>query len=481
MPAQYKTDHFQIPALRKAIAFSARLQQDAFHSKLDPQKLSLGKDIFSRLPTEMAETIVTLLPSPDNAFGPQDSVKEETLYLSLHVWASDNLGMSNRRRVWKLVDGIQSALCQIRDTVCFGTSFKSILEPEAPDDAPQVADGHSWSIAERNLEEPHLRNLRHRALCSPGPILVTQVSVSLFDTPDGPFVAGLSFVDHNGQVAHLGYCHPRNIVDIELPVAQRIQGWEVAHDALGVGAIAVVAQDGTVSSFAGNPDGIPRKLVVSSEGVSSIQASFDAVKLVALGQTTKDVITNRTGYFWHPEVPAKEFFLNGASGDSLPTSPNRLARTVFFEQPGDNKRLTSILCDNVDVCHIGQMEFSFMSAESVESWQKLGDASPVVTRQFDARFEDTGVQNYYIDLDGPNGEEITGLDVQMHEGLVCGLKVHTNFGRSKSLTSKSSPILGNPRFPWVSIRPQGSKIVGMYMIGGGFCECIFADIGLISV
>ena len=309
MPAEYKTNPFQIPALKKAITFSNRLQQDAFHSKLDPQKLSLDKDIFSHLPTEIAETIVTLLPSPDvhslrlaspvfatltlserfwaSRFrkgrefelipdvlnNPPTSWR--ALYLSLHVWASDNLGMINRRRVWKLVDLIQSVLCHIRDTTCFGTASKSLLDPQAPDNFVQVAEGYSWITAERTTEESNFRNLRYRTLSFPGSIQITQVSVSMFDTPDGPYVSGLTFIDHDGQVAHLGYCHPRHIVHIELPGAQYIQGWEVVHDLVGVKAIAVVARDGTVSRFAGSPGGNPHKLLVSSEGVSSIRATFD--------------------------------------------------------------------------------------------------------------------------------------------------------------------------------------------------------------
>ncbi|KAJ4016316.1 hypothetical protein NW752_003438 [Fusarium irregulare] len=449
VPAEYKIYPFQIPTLKKAITFSNRLQQDAFHSKLDPQKLSLDKDIFSHLPTEIAETIVTLLPSPDvhslhlalpvfatltlserfwaSRFRKGREVEFipdvvnnpptswRALYLSLHVWASDNLGMINRRRVWKLVDNIQSVLCHIRDTTCFGTVSNSLLDPQAPDNYVQVAEGYSWITAERTAEESNFRNLRYRTLSFPGPIQITQVSVSMFDTPDGRYVSGLTFIDHDGQVAPLGYCHPRHIVHIELPGAQHIQGWEVVHDLQGVKAIAVVAQDDTVSRFAGSPGGNPHKLLVSSEGVSSIRATFDCL--------------------WN------------CTSERLQSSRS----------------------------------FKFVDERSREHWQKLGNVHPLVSRQWDTQFGETEVRNYFIDLDSDHGEEITGLDVQMYSGLVCGLKVHTNFGRTTNLTSKRSPILGEPAFPWVSIRPRGNKIIGMYMVGGGFSEALFAEIGLISV
>lgn len=83
----------------------------------------------------------------------------------------------------------------------------------------------------------------------------------------------------------------------------------------------------------------------------------------------------------------------------------------------------SILCDNIDICHIAQMKFKFVDERSREHWQKLGNVHPLVSRQWDTEFGETEVRNYLIDLDSDHGEEITGLDVQMYSGLVCGLKV----------------------------------------------------------
>lgn len=556
MPDLYKANPLQIPTLRKAIAFSARLQQDDFHSKLDPQKLSLDKDIFSHLPTEIAETILTHLPSPDvhslrlaspvfatltllERFWASRFCKGKefdfvipdvlnspptswrALYLSLRIWAEENLAMKNRRRIWKIIDGIHDVLLQIRDKTCFGMASPSILEPEPTYDFDQAAEGYSWLEADRtttHASDSDLRKMRYRSLSFPGPIQVIQVSVSLFNTPDGPFVSGLSFVDLNGQVAHLGYCHPGNIVHIELPGAQRIQGFEVVHDCLGVRAIAVVAQDGTVSSFAGTHTDHPWKRIVSSEGISSVRGAFDvsislfnmlprmrrpnseqAVKLLSLGQTTRDAITYRTGYFWYKEIPGEEFLFNGALGDLVPRESYDIVRTAFFKPQGVNRNMIMMMCENTDICHVADILFHFQGAE--DSWEHLNDIGPLATGSPPVKFERTGFASLHIDIDGWHEEEITTLDVQLYEGLVCGLKVgkprlgrkylsksadtiqvHTNHGRSQNLTSQESPILNDPRYPWVRVSPKGSKIVGMYVIGAAyavschlFCDWAFGD------
>ncbi|CCT63093.1 uncharacterized protein FFUJ_00291 [Fusarium fujikuroi IMI 58289] len=65
MGEMLRANPFEIPALKKAINFSARMQQDAFQSILDRSTLSADKDVFNYFPPEILEKIVTFLPSPD--------------------------------------------------------------------------------------------------------------------------------------------------------------------------------------------------------------------------------------------------------------------------------------------------------------------------------------------------------------------------------------------------------------------------------
>lgn len=315
VPDLYKTNPIQIPTLRKSIDLSARLQQDVFQSKLDPQKLSLDKNVFCRFPPEVQLRIVALLPSQDihslrlsspvfavlglserfwaSRFDPGkefEYIPEVTksppkswrwLYLSLHIWASDNLGMANRRRLWPFVRKIQSLLCQMEETECYGTPSRSWFENEEPDDLEEFKGTVSWHTAERNV----VRNwgnfvygctaMRSRSLRSSQVMKVKQVSISLVETLDGAFVSGLTFTNGNSASTSLGYIHPNRTVHLDFSIEQRIMGWVLALDTSGVRAIAVVAEDRSVSNFAGDPGERPLKRLTDNEGISSIMAEFD--------------------------------------------------------------------------------------------------------------------------------------------------------------------------------------------------------------
>lgn len=219
------------------------------------------------------------------------------------------------------------------------------------------------------------------------------------------------------------------------------------HDCLGVRAIAVIAQDGTASSFAGVNEDLPlnhdhpQKRMMTREGVSSLRAAFDvslspfnlstgthrpnseqAVKLVALGQATNEPLTSRTGYFWHSTVLDEEFLFDGAYGDLVPRESYNLVRTALFKHRGVDRTLKTIMCDNTDVCHVANLFFEFETEGSYSS-EQLNNISPLATGSPPIQFADTGFQNLVMDIDGANGEAITALSVQMFAGLVVGLKV----------------------------------------------------------
>ncbi|KAG7421455.1 Suppressor of disruption of TFIIS [Fusarium oxysporum f. sp. rapae] len=82
------TNPLEIPALEKAINFSARMQQDAFQSILDRSAISADKDVFNYLPPEILETIVTFLPPTDVHSLRLASRVFATLSLSERFWVS---------------------------------------------------------------------------------------------------------------------------------------------------------------------------------------------------------------------------------------------------------------------------------------------------------------------------------------------------------------------------------------------------------
>lgn len=83
-----RANSLEIPALKKAIDFSARMQLDAFQSILDRSNLSTDKDVFNYLPPEILERIVTFLPSPDVHSLRLASRVFATLSLSERLWVS---------------------------------------------------------------------------------------------------------------------------------------------------------------------------------------------------------------------------------------------------------------------------------------------------------------------------------------------------------------------------------------------------------
>ncbi|KAL9574182.1 hypothetical protein ACKAV7_001697 [Fusarium commune] len=82
------TNPLEIPALEKAINFSARMQQDAFQSILDRSAISADKDVFNYLPPEILERIVTFLPPTDVHSLRLASRVFATLSLSERFWVS---------------------------------------------------------------------------------------------------------------------------------------------------------------------------------------------------------------------------------------------------------------------------------------------------------------------------------------------------------------------------------------------------------
>ena len=310
----FRSDPFHVPALAKAIERSTHLQNDTFLSRLSPNGLNLNGDEFRRLSPELLQIIVILLPTHDvhslrlaspafallslserfwasrfregnefeYIFEPLHSPPESwrTLYLSLQNWACDNPSMANRKRVWALAKRLQNALCQLEGVPCDGIAswewFESLRASEDPRQTP-------WLTAAQNIDDMKTtfsrgcRVLRARILHFSPPLEAQSMSVSFVHTTGGRFVSGLSFVDNGSKSHALGYIH-RDSVLIQIPTAQRIQGWELAFDTSGIKAIAVVTEDGSKSPWAGEPGNFPRWYLAEAEGISAIKAEFDVSK-----------------------------------------------------------------------------------------------------------------------------------------------------------------------------------------------------------
>ncbi|KAF4495925.1 pyrimidine 5 -nucleotidase [Fusarium agapanthi] len=496
-----RTNPLEIPALKKAITFSARMQQDAFQSILDRSNLSADKDVFNYLPPEILERIVTFLPSPDvhslrlasRVFATLslserfwisrlteghefDYLPEvfatppaswRALYLSLHIWASDNMGMGNRKRVWPLVKGFHKTLRQMKDVDCLGNLINTMFEPEAPKFMPKRG---SLITAERHLFAPgaHFmggsRVLRARSAEFPQHLKVMLMSVSFVDTPDGPFISGLMFVGADGVFESLGYTHKSQMEHITLHQDQCVKGFEVALGTCGFRAIAAITQDGTTSSWAGDPADYPRRRLTDVEGISLIVARFDALKLVSLSRdrVTKELQEPRDRLLWHPEIPSPDLFLDGVRPLDEKASSKVPIMTVFF---GENdgryiRQMTSISTHIFDWCHVDRLNFEFMD-DSIE--RCLGDVEYEI-EQSDRppiRFPDHGNSTGHFEIDGGGGEEIESFEVQFDEQIIFGLKFNLNTNRTELVSNGDKPF----DVPWTKVTPRGKKIIGMFSQG----------------
>ncbi|KAF5659147.1 hypothetical protein FCIRC_12604 [Fusarium circinatum] len=500
MGEMLRTNPLDIPALKKAINFAARMQQDAFQSILDRSTLSADKDVFNYFPPEILERIVTFLPSPDvhslrlasRVFAtlslserfwvsrftegrefdylPEVFATPPTswraLYLSLHIWASDNMGMANRRRVWPLIQDFHRTLGQMKDVDCLGNSIKTAFEPEVPNPGPQH---ESLITAERYLFEPgtHFvggsRVLRARSVEFPRRLKVMLMSVSFVETPDGLFISGLIFIGADGVFESLGYTHKSEMEHIPLPKDQYVKGFEVALDVCGFRATAAITEDGTTSLWAGDPADHPRRRLIDVEGISLLVAQFDAFKLVSLSRDRKtETLEPRDRLLWHREIPSPELFLDGVRPLDEKVSSKVPITTIFF---GENdgryvRQMTAIGSHNYDWCHVNRLHFDFMD-DSIE--RCLGDVE-FETEQSDRppqRYPDHGNSIGFFEIDGGSGEEIESFEVQFNDDIIFGLKFNLNTNRTELLSNSDDPF----DVPWTKVTPRGKNIIGMFSQG----------------
>ncbi|KAI5459596.1 hypothetical protein BGZ63DRAFT_511027 [Mariannaea sp. PMI_226] len=515
IPQDLRSDPFDIPGLMKAIKHSVRLQHDAFQSHLDPNSLSLGEDKFSFLSPELLQLIITFLPTPDvrslrlaspvfamlslpeefwaSRFQPgnefdyipgvfQDPPESwRTLYFSLQVWARNSSSMANRRRVWGLAKCLQTMLYQMEGVRCNGSPLKTWFEPSITGEDYEDGEKLSWHTAARNINDPQekfdrgSRVLRARALHFSQPLEVQSISVSFVYTGGGLFISGLLIVDGASQSHALGYLH-KNQTTLKVPTAQRIQEWELALDISGIRAIAIIAEDGTRSSWAGEPGDLPKWRLATASGIFAIKAEFDALKLATSSyhslQTPPERNKWQNNCLWYPNIPPEQMLFNGSEGDQPPDSFDLPITTLFFGgfDGQDLSSLLEIIIWTFDICHVVGIEFIYANASQN---RHLGHTGPFSSDHPAARGFDTSEgRRISMSIDGPGGEELRNIEVQEQNGWIVGLKIRTTFGQE--FTSPQCPsTIGDV---WTAVQPAGSKVVGLFSTYGHFLW----NLGLIS-
>ncbi|KAF4500561.1 hypothetical protein FAGAP_3238 [Fusarium agapanthi] len=365
-------------------------------------------------------------------------------YLSLQIWALDNPSMANRKRIWGLAKTLHGLLSQMEDAPCQGRPLQTWFETSAdPDDTSAC-----WHTAACASAQPNgsfvngNRGLRARTLRFSQTLKVQQMSVSFVKLPEGVFDSGLVLIDHNHERHAIGYIHESNMVGIHLPIAQYIQGWELALHTSGVKAMALIYEDG-----------------LDPPSFSAIKAEFDAIKLVKLSREgSPDELSWLNNCLWYPQVPPMGLVYDWNKGDKPPSKFKLPITSVFFGEADDmnSSILTEIVIWIFDICYIAGIEFRFTDASYNRD---LGNIGPF-DQEFSGRrnFSDSNDSSVSLIIDGVAGERLKSFEVQERGASLVGMKMNTTFNRH----------VQTPGYPygmqkgWVTIQPKGSKIVGMF-------------------
>ncbi|KAF5724136.1 hypothetical protein FMUND_1120 [Fusarium mundagurra] len=460
IPNPFRSDPFHIPALARAIQQTTRLQNDVFLSRINFNAEALTKDPFFRLFPGILQSITVLLSTSEihavrlaspvfaslklserfwaSRFQPGHEFEHipeiidhppeswRAFYLSLQIWALDNPSMANRKRIWGLAKTLHGLLSQMEDAPCQGRPLQTWFETSAdPDDTSAC-----WHTAACASTQPNgsfvngNRGLRARTLRFSQPLKVQRMSISFVNLPEGVFVSGLVLIDHNQEHHAIGYIHESNMVEIHLPIAQYIQGWELALHTSGIKAMALIYEDGALSSWAGEPAGIPRWRLAGPLSLSGIKAEFDAIKLVKLSREgSLDELTWLNNCLWYPQVPPMGLVYNWIRGDKPPSKFKLPITSVFFGEADDmySSILTEIVIWIFDICYIAGIEFRFADASHN---RHLGNIGPF-DQEFPGRrnFSDSNDSSVSLIIDGVAGERLKSFEVQEGGGSLVGMKV----------------------------------------------------------
>ncbi|KAF5619483.1 hypothetical protein F52700_11766 [Fusarium sp. NRRL 52700] len=399
IPNLFRSNPFHIPALARAIQQTTRLQNDVFLSRINFSAEALTKDPFFRLSPDILQLITMLLSTSEIHAVRLASSVFASLKLSERFWASR-----------------------------FQPGHEYEYIPEIIDHPPESWRAFYLSLQIWALDDPNGGHTLPREAPSqwqsrftsshPAPLANTQGTTDVCIVCESTR-GGIRFwpgpIDHNNERHAIGYIHESNMVDIHLPIAQYIQGWELALHTSGVKAMALIYEDGVLSSWAGEPVGTPRWRLAGPPSLSAIKAEFDAIKLVKLSREgSLDELNWLNNCLWYPQVPPTGLLYDWNMGDKPPSKFKLPMTSVFFGEADDmySSILTEIVIWIFDICYIAGIEFRFTDASHNRHLGNIGpfDQEFPGRRNFpDSNNSDSSVS---LTLDGVAGERLKSFEVQ---------------------------------------------------------------------
>ncbi|KAK4119121.1 hypothetical protein N657DRAFT_318839 [Parathielavia appendiculata] len=223
---------------------------------------------------------------------------------------------------------------------CDGLQPGTLLQAEPlGDDANSITASRALISNEEDFEFG--RALYERAIAVPDGGTALYVSTIYSTYLDGGTFPGPGVRQDCIGSSTLGYRHPSNEVQLvtcmEPPI--RIAGFCLAQDLRGVRRLSVIWDDGALSNWVGDHEGIPqRRLVLSPHErdiVKFLKGGFDALKLVSLsvsavrqsGTGAGVSLTDRDRTLWFPAVPQSHLKFVGMQHWQAEANKGRLGAT----------------------------------------------------------------------------------------------------------------------------------------------------------
>ncbi|KAF2258001.1 hypothetical protein CC78DRAFT_157752 [Lojkania enalia] len=305
-------------------------------------------DCFSRLPWELREAITVLLTTADalalreasTSFLPllssstfwasrfvggwergfvfeMHGCREPTDWLELYRLTSQKSGppgLRNRCRVWYIIKPLIEIARLERNECLTSTTDQTIGPPWS-----QVTGALNFDKLERNWRpfEQGCYSLRTIVVTVPECLLKIGVSTISFSTTS--YVTGLRFITGSTSDIRIGYISSSETFF----TLQELFGFKVAVAPSGLRALQIVGKNSHLSQWFGCLSDVPvSERLVRSQPIKSVTVRFDGFKIVGLGVTALDVISDqdlgtdpplRETALWYPSKPPNELYLNESS------------------------------------------------------------------------------------------------------------------------------------------------------------------------
>uniref|UniRef100_A0A0B7KJX4 F-box domain-containing protein n=1 Tax=Bionectria ochroleuca TaxID=29856 RepID=A0A0B7KJX4_BIOOC len=551
----------QIPEIQELVEAEHIAPSTAQPMPEKGQEIPIAGDRFLSLPTELREMVLFNLPSkdvyalklaspvfanmqlPDGFWASRFEFDHEFGYVlearssrpqfwrSLY-FAMDRLkenpaiSLSGRFRVWELSSMLKHQLREAVHPACHGEPVIGLIEPQHSSEWLKT----QWQTATRGLvNEPDFfefgcRPLRTRVVQVPTPLRLDRVVVSFARVGTEKYISGLELLIHNDSSIKIG-CAGRGEKQIEvdknlLPIC----GWHLALGMSGIQGIAAVMKDGSLSSWVGKYEDLPRYSLRGGGGdLLAMKAEFDAFRMVSLSIHTSNMETTTWinhlpwKYLcpWMPEIPPDHYILDGSGqeyahwymGMEGGTDVGKSRPIDAFYFGGSHGELLPLLKEIIvyslagTTIQITGVEFTYTDS-SRDRFFGMITSDPDAEDEIEENPEEA---KFSVPIDGPGGERIKGIDVLYTKlfdtrPMLKGLKIRTNRRTAEVLPAPvlnkrkiASNILDSSEYPsqvldqqrtvdvsknWITLEPRGQELVGIYaVLGWNMIE----NFGLISM